>query len=58
MNSKFFKFENGKVHNVDYIVSVDKYKTESAFTFKEDGGTYTLRMTLQDYDNFVERFAV
>lgn len=42
MNSKFFKFENGMVYNVVYIVSAKKYTTKSEFTFKEDGGTYTL----------------
>lgn len=60
MNSKFFKFENGMVYNVDYIVYASKRRSESEseFTFKEDGGTYTICATLQDYDNFVERFAI
>ena len=58
MNSNFFKFENGMVYNVDYIISAKRYTTESEFTFKEDGGTYSLHATLQDYDNFVERFVV
>ena len=57
MNSKFFKFENGMVYNVDYIVSAKRYTTISEFTFKKDGGTYTLHMTPQDYDNFVKQFA-
>jgi hypothetical protein len=55
-NSNFFKFENGIVYNVNWIISVSKDETKSRFTINEDGGI--MYATLQDYDNFVERFVV
>ena len=56
-NSRFFRFENGIVYNIDWIISVSKDETKSRFTFKEDGGMFMMYATLQDYDNFVEQFA-